>query len=311
MLASYKQSIRSYVFTSILPAPFGCETKLLASCSDGCVRMLGADGCGTWDGAEVQEAEFGETFETPVVYTFVDDQICAVAIMPDAGLVVAGHLYGRISLWQAESGEFRRAVDLEVQRGEGAVQSIDVSLDESLAVFGHRHGNVLVWDTATWHCRFTLKGQAHCGVACGVACARISADAKTIVTVDMTGEARVWNAEIGSTTRDHEQRRALSVVKTGLGSRDIFFDPEQCRGAISLDGRHFLFATQDLSDEWSGKVFDLRHGRLSFWRKNLSVFFKSEDPSGWNSLLKGCNDAVGLGEYEDEERWNFGAGRAD
>lgn len=208
--------------SSVCYSSFDAGMMILVGFYDGCVRMLDAGVQASSDGAESYpkrarslESCSGED-ESDVSEL---SQVSAVAVMPAAGLIVAGHEDGWFSLWQVESGKFISSFGDE--RGDDrGVNCLDVCADISLAVSGHRNGVALVWDER----RFELKGHS-----VAVACATI-ADAKRIVTDDFDGEIRFWNAENGGA--------ALWAIETGLNWW-------ASRSSIGVDGGLFLWASRD------------------------------------------------------------------
>lgn len=166
---------------------------------------------------------------------------------------------------------------------------IDISADESLAVSGHWNDIALVWDisTSTWKCRFALEGHSD-----GVICATISEDSNRIVTVGICGELRLWDTESGAA--------ALCVVVTGM---EHFHGS---RGAISLDGGHFLWATRDDYDrQWSAKLFDLVSGNVVLNRAFEHCPYGKEGFYNWSTVqLEEITAEAGHGG--DGAQWRYG-----
>lgn len=164
-----------------------------------------------------------------------------VAVMSLSGLVVAGHNDG-LSLWNAEDGAFERSWVAKDERGDllDMMTCIDFSADEVVAVSGHCTGIVVIWGTSTWQCRLTLECLAQPVV--GVV---NSADAKRVVAAPLSGERRVWDAEVGGA--------ALQNYDTKLVSSGFEY-----LAYISVDGDRFLWACWDgLKSPWKGKLIDL------------------------------------------------------
>lgn len=277
---------------SVFSTVFAGNKRLLVSGDDGCVRLLGNDGSLSRDGTAPHQ-EPARVAETDSLSGPPLEPVQAVVVMAKAGFVVTGHRDGRFSLWQAVTGKYIRI--FYDRRGDW-VNCIDVSADESVAVSGHRNRAGLVWDTLTWQCRFEFKG--HSGQ---VAFAMASTGTNRIVTVDEEGELRVW-ADVERTGE------ALLVIATGL---PVVVEEGRyycgSRGAISLDGGRFLWASkggvryrQQLppSDRnWLGKVIDLKVGDVLFEAK--------ESFSDWTALLDEMNSQTE--HFGGQAFWRFGA----
>lgn len=241
---------------SSLRANFCGGKKILVGCEDGCIRMLdtempiASDGAGPYgDGARSLNTRSSDGSVAPEL-----SGALTVAVMPNAGLVVAGHVDGYFSFWRAESGEYVRA--FKDDRGN-RVLCIDRAVDESLAVSGHDNGIALIWDASTWEHRTVPKVVAlterhSLPVICAAA---VSADEKgmhAIVTVDDSGEIRFSDSETGT---------AMWTVRTELSFRLN----GRYRG-VSLGGRYFLWARMSYrcDSKWYGTLIDFGNRRISF-----------------------------------------------
>lgn len=293
---------------------FGGDKRILVS-SDDCIRMLDADWSpvhdvsesseedpingslpletshtNSWSAAVLEESsgdgplspdariDFLYSSELPVPRPMAP--VCSVAAIPTAGLIVAGHYDGQLSLWRAESGEFVRALG----DGRGSlVVCVDVSADNGQTVSGHSNGIAFVWgfpmsdcrfvteecseparEASTWKFRFALEGHSK-----EVVCATISMDGSRIVTFDGGGELRLWHAECGGA--------ALKLIAIGV-VRD-FASYASSRGAISHDGKVFLWAVHDDGYvNWKGSLIDLGSGRV--------VFGSESSHSDWDEFME-------------------------
>ena len=251
------------------------QSSFIVGGKDGSVRLLGAD---AFDASEMLEhRESGIPAEETLGENTSRERhsVSAVAVMPEGGLVVAGHDDGGLSLWSAEDGTFVRMIDSGKEAS--LVSCIDISADESVAVTGHENGTALVWETSTWTVRCALPAPVGGRIA-RVVCVAVLTDANRVFTVDRAGVCRVWDAERGA---------ALRVIETGLQ-----YDYGRSRGCVSSDGRRFIWATGGPNwvatwkdDPWKGKVIDIGADREG------CVDFESDDHRQWDALLRAEADS--------------------
>lgn len=253
---------------SVVSAFIAGKRMFIVGADDGCVRALDAD-------------RSRENTPPALLINAAPrlslQEVSAVAVMPVAGWVVAGHEDGIVSLWQGGSGQYsRRVFDV---RGDW-VGCIDISEDESMAVSGHRNGTALVWDTATWECLFALKGHP-LAVVCVTIVRSISLCKLLIVTVDWDGKVQLWDGAKGMALW-------LRGVETGLKWSDF-----GSRGGISLRDGRCLWAVRGIS-RWKCKEIDLA---------GADVILESDECPFDMSMCTG-----GEGRWEHgEARWIFGA----
>lgn len=119
--------------------------------------------------------------------------VWTVAVMPDAGRVVAGHQDGSLSFWSAEDGGFVSAVGSTKE--VGGVTCIDISADGSVAATGHTKSTALVWDVPAWTVRCVLEGN---NSICGVA---TLTNTNRAFAFDFEGEWCLWDAGSGGAAR--------------------------------------------------------------------------------------------------------------
>lgn len=270
---------------SVCCTSFGDGRRILVGSKDGFVRMIDAGVHVAPDDAEPYE---GGSHSVATNLRQVSDapglgKVSAVAIISTAGLVVAGHEDVQFSLWRAESGN---CIDsFEDERGDW-VSFVTIAADEGLAMSGHKNGIALVWNISNastplgWECVFALRGHSK-----RVVCGAISVDAKQIVTVDWDREVRVWKADIGG--------GALSIIGTGLA-----FSVVESRGAISLCGEKFLWASRDEHHKnWRLKVIGLR---------SASVIWQSTEAENtdWVAFLDDLMPSAAL-DSDKKVRWRF------
>lgn len=171
----------------------------------------------------------------------------AVAVMPQAGLVVAGHTDGRLSLWLGEDGSFLRLID--GKREVGLVACIEISIDESVVISGHEDGTALVWDSSSWTVRCALEGRPD-----RIACVAVYMYGNRVFTVDRSGKLCVWDARRGGA--------ALSVIETGLKFIDF-----KTRAFCSPDGELFMWVSGGPDrvlalEPWVARVVSVSEGRV-------------------------------------------------
>lgn len=168
-----------------------------------------------------------------------------------------------------------------------------------MVVSGHANKYALVLNLAARQCSFKRSAIALKGHSDAVVCTSIwkSLGESRIATVAKGGEVRLWDAERGG--------GALWVVETGL----VFSQLGSC-GAISLDGKHFLWAVRsadsgnsNLEDsgqadlKWSGRLVDVGSPTSSI----LNVIFRPDDKhqepySDWDGLLGVVTELMDRGE---------------
>lgn len=107
--------------TALCCTSFNAKRGLLVGCEDGFVRMLDIDRAAMCTEPEQHQesARATEAGATSTPESRKNYECSAVAVMPDAGLVVAGHACGFFSLWRAESGTHVR--DFRDEKGQVAM----------------------------------------------------------------------------------------------------------------------------------------------------------------------------------------------
>jgi WD40 repeat protein len=159
---------------------------------------------------------------------------CNLAVTPDGKIIACG-AGPRIRLWDAESGEVLRTIQVE----EHNVVSIAVSPDGSRLASGDGYANVHLWDV---HSGSDLRRLDKPGTTVAYAL-----HAPILATRDPAGMVYIW-------TEDAEPRRSIELT---IGKRD---STSSFRGAIAISPDGGRLAT--VADEASIDLYDLTDGAI-------------------------------------------------
>jgi WD40 repeat protein len=163
--------------------------------------LLGAGGIKLW----APEEKAHRLIETAAV--FGQGSLCWSA---DGKQLAAGDLYGNVRLYNAAKGEkpsVRFTAYGNGKRGQepGPVaRTVSFGPGSKRLITGGDQGEVKIWDLeakppALLH---TLKGHEN-----DIMCAKMSADGKTVVSSDPSGQIKIWNANDGKLLRNLPEAR--------------------------------------------------------------------------------------------------------
>ncbi|MFH1741612.1 MAG: M56 family metallopeptidase [bacterium] len=127
------------------------------------------------------------------LHTF--DWACDAVFMPDGAQVVTVGHYGKLHLWDLETGEELRS--MEIQKGYYWVGSLAVSLNRSQVLITNETAGTIVWNSAT-------GGVLRVFENAGGACVAISPDGMQFVTGREDGIATLWDTATGEEIRTFE-----------------------------------------------------------------------------------------------------------
>ena len=136
-----------------------------------------------------------------------DVQVWAVAISPDGKLVASGDNAGRMTLWNAATGEM-----IAVFKEHEFVWDVKFSPDGKLLVTAGDNGTVKLWDTATRSVVASLGGHTK-----KVLCVSFSSDGKRLASGSDDGTARVWDVATGF---------EITRISAGQQVRSLSFSPD-------------------------------------------------------------------------------------
>jgi WD40 repeat protein len=158
--------------------------------------LLGAGGIKLW----APEEKAHRLIETAAV--FGQGSLCW---SPDGKQLASGDLYGNVRLYDAAKGEKPTVRFTAYGTGEpgpepGPVaRTISFGPGSKRLITGGDKGEVKIWDLEAKPPALlrTLKGHAT-----DIMCAEMSADGKTIVSTDFSGQIKIWNANDGKLLRN-------------------------------------------------------------------------------------------------------------
>ena len=116
------------------------------------------------------------------------DLVYGVALSPDGGRAVTASFDGRVTVWDARTGEAL----VSLAGHAGPVYCVAVSPDGRRVASGGADRTVRVWDIATGAALLTLPGHADAVRAVG-----FTADGGRVMSASLTGGPRVWDARDG------------------------------------------------------------------------------------------------------------------
>jgi WD40 repeat protein len=160
----------------------------------------------------------------------------SVAFSPDGETLVTGGYDRKVQWWEAGTGK-ERPIRASAEHGE-VIHSVAFSPDGKLVASGS-DDQMVIWDAATGKELHKQKSR--------VACVVFSKDSKTLATVSMNGEVRLWDTELGKPLPkwprypDGLQTVAFSpdgktVASGGFAGMVYLWDVEQNKELFDLPG---------------------------------------------------------------------------
>ena len=167
---------------------FSPDGSTLASDTDNTIQL--------WDAATGQEIETKKLFWVDIGGHFTAD-INSIAFSPD-GQMIAGGINERetICIWNAATGEQRRAIKEDAANALHWVNTVAFSVDGKILASGSEDGNLYLWDVATGRKMKTLTEDTE-----NIFSVVFSNDGKTLASGNSGNTICLWNITIGEKRR--------------------------------------------------------------------------------------------------------------
>jgi WD40 repeat protein len=116
--------------------------------------------------------------------TVKHDSVNGIAFSPNGNILASGGQYGRIKLWDVETGKETAELTDKYQ----AVECIVFSPDGKTLASGHEDNAIRLWDVKTGNLLSTLKGHAD-----SVWSVSFSPNGKTLASASFDGTVKLWD----------------------------------------------------------------------------------------------------------------------
>lgn len=241
--------------------------------------------------------------------------VSAAALSKDGKIALTASLDGSSKIWNLETGEFVRNLDISDEQA-GVLDSLlsvgVLSHDASLAITGSLLGPAKIWNVETGALIHTLPEQS------GINSAAFSADGRLAITASKR-TAKIWDVQTGDlvlTLEPVSQARIQQVTSVAFssngekaitGSRDgnvslwniltgelLLTFEHSCRDGVSSvsfssDGTQVITASLGRGDTNSLMIWDTETGSLLHKLENGAVDPTSFSPDGMRAITTGSD----------------------